>query len=83
VHYTKGGEKRMLTVFGGFAEVGPDMITLLARQSETPEMLDAEHVKTQLQTARKRMGEAKAPEEIELAQAALTAAEIRVQVLGL
>jgi ATP synthase F1 epsilon subunit len=40
IHYTQNGQKHWLTVFGGFAEVGPDHVTILARASETVDMID-------------------------------------------
>ncbi len=42
VSFTQGDHKHWLTVFGGFAEVGPDHVTILARVSETVDMIDVE-----------------------------------------
>jgi F-type H+-transporting ATPase subunit epsilon len=80
--YIQNAQKHLLTVFGGFAEVGPDRVTILARESETPDMLDATSLETARQDALKRLKEAKDPQELALAQADLDAASIRAQALG-
>lgn len=80
--YTQNGEKRWLTVFGGFAEVGPDHVTILARTAETTDKLDAEQLKTERALAEKLVKEAQNPEELAAAQARLEASQIRLQALG-
>ncbi len=82
VTYVQNGQKRLLTVFGGFAEVGPDRVTILARESETPEMLDAAALEAARQEAQKRLKEAKDPQSLAAAQADLDAATLRLQALG-
>jgi len=82
ITYVQNGQKRVLTVFGGFAEVGPDRVTVLARESETPEMLDAAALEGARQEALKNLKEAKVPLELATAQAHLDAALIRAQALG-
>ncbi len=82
ITYVQNGQKRMLTVFGGFAEVGPDRVTILARESETPEMLDATALESARQNAQQRLKEAKEPQELASAQADLNACAIRSQALG-
>ena len=80
--YTRRGEKHGLTVFGGFAEVGPDHVIILAGQSETPEMLDPDQVRRDHQKALLALKELLSPEDQESAQKALTIAEVRLQALG-
>lgn len=80
--YTQRGEKHGLTVFGGFAEVGPDHVTILAGKAETPDMLDADQVRKDQQTALRALNEAQTPEDQASAQKTLTAAEVRLQALG-
>lgn len=82
ITYIQNGQKRVLTVFGGFAEVGPDRVTILARESETPEMLDATALESARQNAQQRLKEAKEPQELTAAQADLDACAIRSQALG-
>ncbi len=82
ITYIQNGQKLLLTVFGGFAEVGPDRVTILARESETPEMLDAAALEIARQEAQKRLKEAQDPLAIATAQADLDATGIRFQALG-
>lgn len=79
--YTQAGEKRWITVFGGFAEVGPEHVTILARVSETLDMLDPEWLKAERLQAEKVLREASTPEALEQAQKALEANLIRLQGL--
>jgi F-type H+-transporting ATPase subunit epsilon len=80
--YTQKNEKHVLTVFGGFAEVGADRVTILAGQSETPEGLDASQVHQDQQRALQALREAQSPEEQEAARKDLTMAEVRLQAIG-
>ena len=82
ITYIQNGQKHLLTVFGGFAEVGPDRVTILARESETPEMLEATALEIARQDAQKRLKEAQEPTELASAQADLDAALIRTQALS-
>jgi F-type H+-transporting ATPase subunit epsilon len=81
LYYTHQDEKRWITVFGGFAEVGPAHVTILARVSETLDMLDPEKLKAERLQAEKRLQEAKTPEELTQAQEALDTNLIRLQAL--
>jgi F-type H+-transporting ATPase subunit epsilon len=83
LYYTHEGEKRWITVFGGFAEVGPDHVTILARVSETLDMLDPERLKAERLQAEKLLKEAQTPEDIGAAQVSLETSLIRLQALGL
>ena len=83
LYYTHDGEKRWITVFGGFAEVGPQHVTVLARISETLDMLDPERLRTERLQAERLLKEAQTPEELAQAQASLDASLIRLQALGL
>ena len=80
--YTQRGEKHGLTVFGGFAEVGPDHVVILAGESETPEMLDPDQVRREHAQALQAFKEVLSPEDQEAAQKALTVAEVRLQALS-
>lgn len=82
LYYTHKDEKRWLTVFGGFAEVGPEHVSILSRFAETPDMLDLEQVKAQHVQAERGVKEAQDPEAFAKAQEALTASLIRLQALG-
>nr|WP_320133303.1 ATP synthase F1 subunit epsilon [uncultured Holophaga sp.] len=82
VFYNQDGQSKCLTVFGGFAEVLPDRVTLLARESETPEQINLEQVQRAQQDALALLKEAKDPETHREAQRKLDASLIRQQALG-
>lgn len=78
VSYVQEGVRRQITVFGGFAEVGPERVTLLARESETPEMLDLEALQA---SEREALARLKTGADAG-AQADLDKIRIRLQALG-
>ncbi len=78
VSFVQEGVRRQITVFGGFAEVGPEKVTLLARESETPEMLDADALQA---AEREALARLKAGTDAS-AQAELERIHIRLQALG-
>lgn len=80
--FQQGAQKHHLVVFGGFAEVGAHHVTVLAREAQTVDMLDAAQVQADHKAAQARLKEAKDPEEYQTAQAELHAAAIRLQALG-
>ncbi|HNX95897.1 MAG TPA: ATP synthase F1 subunit epsilon [Holophaga sp.] len=81
LYYIHGGEKHWLTVFDGFAEVGPDQVVILAKQAETPDLIDAAQVHKDHAAALEALKAAITPEAQETAQTALTFAEIRLEAL--
>lgn len=82
LYYVLDGQKHWLTVFGGFAEVGPDRVTILARESETMDMIDLERAEASRQRALKLLKEAHTETDLETAQAKLNASLIRLQAAG-
>lgn len=78
VSFVQEGVRRQITVFGGFAEVGPEKVTLLARESETPEMLDADALQA---AEREALARLKTGTDAS-AQAELERIRIRLQALG-
>ena len=77
--YVKDGQTHSLTVFGGFAEAGPDRLTLLARASETADMIDIDRAETARRRAEQRLAEHKADTDMDRARFALTRALVRLQ----
>ena len=71
LYYTLDGHRHWLTVFGGFAEVGPDHVTILARESETVDMINLDKVEADRQHALKLLKEAETEHDLALAQAQL------------
>jgi F-type H+-transporting ATPase subunit epsilon len=82
VSYTQGEAKHWLTVFGGFAEVGPDHVTILARVSETVDMIDVERAEAARLRALQVLKEAQTETDLDEAQARLKASLIRLTAAG-
>lgn len=82
ITFTRDNQKEVLTVFGGFAEVGPEKISILARASESPATLNAAALEQARDEAQRALKEAKEPESMTSARKALDAARIRLQALG-
>ena len=81
IHYVQGDSKHVLTVFGGFAEVGPDHVTILAREAETVDMIDPDQARADYQKAEIRLKDARTPEDVETSRALLDKCAVRVQAL--
>ncbi len=77
--YLQEGQKHWITVFGGFAEVGPDRVTIMARGSETVEMIDLERAEAAQARALKLIKEAQTEQDMSKAQAKLSASLTRIQ----
>jgi F-type H+-transporting ATPase subunit epsilon len=82
LYYIQDGQKHWLTVFGGFAEIGPDHVTILARESETMDTLDLERAEASRQRALKLLKDAHTEHDMAAAQAKLNASLIRLQAAG-
>ncbi len=82
VYYTENDQKHWLTVFGGFAEVGPEHVTILARISETVDMIDADRAEAARVRALKMIKDADTEDELDVAQAKLSASLVRLQAAG-
>ena len=84
----EGGGEIQLFVSGGFMEVTPEKITVLADAAETPEDIDAERAKAAFQRANERVttykNSPKSHEDIDIdrAEAALARAKARLLVKG-
>lgn len=82
VTFTRDLEKHWLTVFGGFAEVGPGHVTILARVSETVDMIDVGRAEAARQRSLKLLQEAQTESDLDHAQARLRASLIRLTAAG-
>jgi len=82
VSFTQGNAKHWLTVFGGFAEVGPDHVTILARVSETVDMIDVERAEAARVRALDKLKAAATESDLDNAQAHLRASLIRLEAAG-
>ncbi len=77
---TKGGREEALVVFGGFMEVTPDRVIVLADTAENVEEIDlarAEEARRRAETAIANRGETA---DLEAAQAAMRRATLRLMI---
>ena len=76
------GEERLVFVNGGFAEVLPDRVTVLAESAERRRDIDVERAKAALKRAQERLEKAGAHEDIDFirVRAALERATQRIKL---
>lgn len=79
--YTQAGVEHRLAVQGGFAEVLPDRVTVLAQVAELPAEIDLEAARRQLTEAEAALPKA-AAESIDALNDALRLAVTRLEVGG-
>jgi F-type H+-transporting ATPase subunit epsilon len=78
--YRRGQEKTYLSIAGGFAEVLPDRVTLLATLAEKADEIDVARAEAAKQRAEQRLTQPKTDIDYERARAALQKSIIRLQV---
>ena len=81
--YRKGSQRFHLSVAGGFAEVLPDRVTILAQIAERGEDIDVARAQRAKQRAEERLAKPSADVDFERAQQSLLRATIRLQVAAL
>jgi F-type H+-transporting ATPase subunit epsilon len=83
VIYRTGRDEHYLAVSGGFAEVGPDHVTVLAESAERPEEIDVARARAARDRAEQRL-RPQTGEEVDVARAlhALGRAQGRLQTAG-
>jgi F-type H+-transporting ATPase subunit epsilon len=76
------GDEHSIFVSGGFAEVLPGQVTILAESAERRRDIDVERARAALERAQKRLAEMRTKEEIDFtrAQAALQRAILRLRI---
>jgi F-type H+-transporting ATPase subunit epsilon len=83
VMYRTGREEHYLTVSGGFAEVGPDHVTILTESAERPEEIDPGRARAAAERAEQRLRAAAVEEtDVDRAISALARARARLQTAG-
>lgn len=81
IAYRTGGQRRYLATSGGYAEVGPESVTVLAETAERAEDIDAERARNAKERAEERLRQRDREDiDFQRAQAALQRALIRLQV---
>jgi F-type H+-transporting ATPase subunit epsilon len=77
VKFTEGGTTGRLVVQGGFAEVQPDAVTVLATIAETVDEIDVEAARKQLAEAQEQLKTVSA-DDFDAVDAAVRLAEARI-----
>lgn len=75
-----GEEETVIAVAGGFLEITPESVTILADAAERSEEIDLKRAQEALERARKRMDEPLEPEDRARAFAAMERARVRLRV---
>ncbi len=78
VFFTSNSKKHWVTIFGGFAEIRANRVTILARASETVDMIDAKRAESARLRALRAIKEAKVEHDLDKAQASLRISLIRL-----
>lgn len=78
--YRKGGEKRYAFIGGGFAEVLPERVAILAQVAERAEDIDVQRAEASKRRAEERLVKPVADMDFERARIALIKAIARLQV---
>lgn len=80
--YRIGGEKRQMHVSGGFVEVLPDKVSVLADVAEKPEEINLERAQRARERAEKRLASNSEDIDLNRAQLKLLRARTRIQLGG-
>ena len=78
----EGGGETKLFVSGGFMEITPEKITILADAAENPDEIDVERAKAAYERANERLNKKDPEIDIDRAEAALARAKARLLVKG-
>ncbi|HEV8121761.1 MAG TPA: F0F1 ATP synthase subunit epsilon [Candidatus Polarisedimenticolia bacterium] len=78
--YRRGSERRSVAVAGGFAEVLPDRVTVLAEVAEPAEEIDVERATKARERAEQRLKAPEAETDFERAQQAMRKALLREEI---
>ena len=78
----EGGTETQPFVSGGFMEVTPDKITILADAAENPDDIDVDRAQAAYKRAEERLAKKNAEIDIDRAEAALARAKARLLVKG-
>ena len=77
----RDGEETSLVITGGFLEVRPERVTVLADAAERAEEIDAERAEEAKRRAEERLGEKLGASDLARAEAALRRSLVRLRVI--
>src|SRR5579872_6010609 len=77
--YSMGGRKRYISLHGGFVEVLPDQVRVLANVAEKAEEIDVERARRDLQTANEQVMNPALGVDPAVALESLAAAQARIE----
>ena len=78
----RDGQQKRFMVNGGFVQVYPDRVTLMANEAEAAEKIDREKAEADLKQSEKDLAKAQLPEEVDAALDLAKTAETRIGLLG-
>jgi len=81
--YRKGSQRSYLAIIGGFLEVLPDKVTILAQTAERAEDIDVARAQRAKARAEERLAKPTGEIDVPRAQASLLRATVRLQVAAL
>ena len=76
----RGGKEQRFMVNGGFVQVGPDRVTLMANEAEAAEDIDRAQAEADLKQSEEDLAKAELPEEVDAALDLAKAAETRIKL---
>jgi F-type H+-transporting ATPase subunit epsilon len=79
---TVGGTEQRFMVNGGFVQVGPDRVTLMANEAEAAGEIDTEAAKADLKQSEEDLAKAELPEDVDAALDLAKTAETRINLSG-
>jgi F-type H+-transporting ATPase subunit epsilon len=77
---TESGSEGLLAVAGGFAEVNPEGVSVLAQTAENAEKIDVARAEAALRRAQQRLADAEAGVDVERASIAIERSQARLRV---
>ena len=80
LHYQQDGETRYVAILGGFAEVLPDRVTVLADAAELAEEIDMDSARAALAASQAALSSGPAAEVTDLAAAQRSVAEAQARL---
>lgn len=82
VRILQDGQERRFMVNGGFVQVAPDRVTLMANEAEAAEDIDREKADADLKQSEEDLAKAELPDEVDAALDLAKTAETRIDLLG-